>query len=43
MSSPQEQPTTSQPTEGELLVKTGGGPSMAFTFGDPVPVQRPLV
>lgn len=38
MSSPQAQPTTSQPTEGELLVKTGGGPSMAFTFGDPVPV-----
>lgn len=38
MSSSQEQPTTSQPTEGELLVTTGGGQSMAFTFGDPVPV-----
>ena len=38
MNSPQAQPTTPQPTEGELLVKTRGGPSMAFTFGDPVPV-----
>ena len=38
MNSPQAQPTRPQPTEGELLVKTGGGPSMAFTFGDPVPV-----
>lgn len=38
MSSPQEQSTKSQLTEGELPVTTGGGQSMAFTFGDPVPV-----
>ncbi|GLO54760.1 portal protein [Pseudomonas putida] len=38
MNSPQEQPITSPSTEGKLLVKTGGGQPMAFTFGDPVPV-----
>jgi 3-oxoacyl-[acyl-carrier protein] reductase len=32
------EPITSQPTEGELLVKGGGSQSMAFTFGDPAPV-----
>ncbi|EMO9523735.1 Presumed portal vertex protein, partial [Pseudomonas aeruginosa] len=30
--------TTEQAREGELLVKGEGGKSMAFTFGDPVPV-----
>ncbi|CAC9221790.1 Uncharacterised protein [Pseudomonas aeruginosa] len=30
--------TTEQAREGELLVKDEGGKSMAFTFGDPVPV-----
>lgn len=38
MNSPQEQPITSPPTEGELLVQGGGSQSMAFTFGDPAPV-----
>lgn len=30
--------TTEQAREGELLVKEEGGQSVAFTFGDPVPV-----
>ena len=30
--------TTAQAGEGELLVQGVGGQSMAFTFGDPMPV-----
>ena len=34
----QDLAATTQAREGELLVKDQGGQSMAFTFGDPVPV-----
>jgi PBSX family phage portal protein len=34
----QVQPAASQSIEGEHLAQAGGGQSMAFTFGDPVPV-----
>lgn len=38
MNSPLELATVPQSTEGEFLAQAESGQSMAFTFGDPVPV-----